>query len=146
MRKLLPFVIAAALLTGCQTSDDAMTTSSTPVAVTGPAASAIAGDMASRLAEQIGPAGTATTIKMDKDISEFATALEAALKGWGYTVITDGKVAKDIKPVELAYAIDGFDGQVLARLSTPSIALSRAYTTTAAGAVPASPLSVMQRN
>ena len=83
---------------------------------------------------------------MEKDTSEFATALEAALKGWGYTVVTDGKVAKDVKPVELAYAIDGFDGQVLARLSTPSIVLGRAYTTTAAGATPASPLSIIQRN
>ena len=101
--------------------------------------------MASRLAEQIGPAGT-TTIKMEKDSTDFATALEAALKGWGYTVITDGKAGKDVKPVELAYSIDGVDGQVLARLSTPSIALGRAYTATPAGAVPASPLSIMQRN
>lgn len=146
MRKLLAFFIAAALLSGCQTADDALTTSSTPVAVTGPAASAIAGDMASRLAEQIGPAGAATTIKMEKDPSEFATALEAALKGWGYTVVTDGKVAKDVKPVELAYAIEGFDGQVLVQVSTTSIALGRAYTPTAAGATPASPLSIMQRN
>ncbi|MBB3917697.1 conjugal transfer protein TrbH [Rhizobium fabae] len=146
MRKLFAFFIAVALLSGCQTADDALTTSSTPVAVTGPAASAIAGDMASRLAEQIGPAGAATTIKMEKDTSEFATALEAALKGWGYTVVTDGKVAKDVKPVELAYAIEGFDGQVLVQVSTTSIALGRAYTPTAAGATPASPLSIMQRN
>ncbi|MFB9952530.1 conjugal transfer protein TrbH [Rhizobium puerariae] len=146
MGKLLAFFIAAALLSGCQTADDALTNSSTPVAVTGPAASAIAGDMANRLAEQIGPAGAATTIKMEKDTSEFATALEAALKGWGYTVVTDGKIANDVKPVELAYAIEGLDGQLLARVSTPSIALGRAYTPTAAGATPASPLSIMQRN
>lgn len=146
MRKILGLFIAAALLSGCQTADDALTTNSTPVAVTGPAASAIAGDMAGRLVEQIGPASTATTIKMEKDPSEFATALEAALKGWGYTVVTDGKVAKDAKPLELAYAIEGFNGQVLARVSTPSIALGRAYTPTVAGAVPASPLSIMQRN
>ncbi|MCZ7976340.1 conjugal transfer protein TrbH [Agrobacterium tumefaciens] len=146
MRKLFTFFIAAVLLSSCQTADDALTTSSTPVVVTGPAASAIAGDMASRLVEQIGPAGATTTIKMEKDTSEFATALEAALKGWGYTVITDGKVGKDVKPVELAYAIEGLDGQLLARVSTPSIALGRAYTPTAAGATPASPLSIMQRN
>ena len=145
MRKLLVTVITATLISGCQTAEDGLTTSSTPVAVTGPAASAIAGDMANRLAEQIGPAG-ATTLKMDKDSSDFATALEAALKGWGYTVITDGKVAKDVKPVELAYSVDGVDGQLLARLSTPSIALGRAYTATADGATPASPLSIMQRN
>ncbi|MCV9947538.1 conjugal transfer protein TrbH [Rhizobium sp. BT-175] len=146
MLRLLAYFVVVALLSGCQTADDELTTSSTPVAVTGPAASAIAGDMASRLAEQIGPASAATTIKMEKDPSEFATALEAALKGWGYTVVTDGKVAKDVKPVELAYAIEGFDGQVLVQVSTPSIALGRAYTPTAAGATPASPLSIMQRN
>ena len=145
MRKLLVIIITAALLSGCQTAEDGLTTSSTPVAVTGPAASAIASDMASRLAEQIGPAGT-TTLKMEKDSSDFATALETALKGWGYTVITDGKVGKDVKPVELAYSVDGVDGQVLARLSTPSVALGRAYSTSAAGATPASPLSIMQRN
>jgi hypothetical protein len=146
MLKLLALLVAAALLSSCQTTDDALTTSSTPVAITGPAASAIAGDMASRLAEQIGPAGATTTIKMDKDTSEFATALNAALKGWGYTVVTDGKIAKDVKPIELSYSIEGFDGQVLARLSTPSLALGRAYTPTTAGATPASPLSIMQRN
>ncbi|MGN7755728.1 conjugal transfer protein TrbH [Sinorhizobium sp. 22678] len=145
MRRLLVMIITASLLSGCQTAEDGLTTSSTPVAVTGPAASAIAGDMASRLAEQIGPAGT-TTLKMEKDTSDFAAALEAALKGWGYTIITDGKVGKDGKTVELAYSIDDVDGQVLARLSTPSIALGRAYTATAAGATPASPLSILQRN
>ncbi|MBY2924437.1 conjugal transfer protein TrbH [Rhizobium leguminosarum] len=146
MLKLVASLAAAALLSGCQTQDEALTTSSTPVAVTGPAASAIAGDMASRLAEQIGPAGSTTTIRMERDASEYAVALEAALKGWGYRFITEGKVAKDTKPVELVYAIEGFEGQILARLSTPSIALSRAYTPTAAGATPASPLSIMQRN
>ncbi|MBB4571558.1 conjugal transfer protein TrbH [Rhizobium leucaenae] len=145
MRKLLLFIIAASFLAGCQTAEDGLTTNSTPVALTGPAASAIAGDMASRLAEQIGPAGT-TTLKMEQDSSDFAVALEAALKGWGYTVITDGKVGKDVKPVELAYSIDGAGGQVLASLSTPSIAIGRAYSTSAAGATPASPLSILQRN
>ncbi|MDK4730594.1 conjugal transfer protein TrbH [Rhizobium phaseoli] len=145
MRRLFVTIITTILLSGCQTAEDGLTTSSTPVAVTGPAASAIAGDMASRLAEQIGSAG-ATTLKMEKDSSDFATALEAALKGWGYTVITDGKVGKDVKSVELAYSVDGIDGQVLAQLSTPSIVLGRAYTATAAGATPASPLSIIQRN
>jgi type IV secretion system protein TrbH len=145
VRKTLAAIIFTALLSGCQTADETLTTSSTPIAVTGATASAIAGDMASRLAEQVGPAGT-TTLKMDKDTSEYASALEAALKGWGYTVIADGKVGKDQKPVEVAWSIDSFDGQVLARISTPSIALGRAYTATSAGATPASPLSIMQRN
>ncbi|MCR6502094.1 conjugal transfer protein TrbH [Shinella sp. CPCC 101442] len=145
MRTLILLVLTAALTSGCQSKDVALTTTSTPVALTGPAASAIAGDMASRLAEQIGPAGT-TSIKMDNDKTEFATALEAALKGWGYTVITDGKVAKDQKPVEISYSLDSFDGQLLAHLGTPAVALGRTYRVTGAGATPSSPLSVMQRN
>lgn len=145
MKKTIAAIIITAILSGCQTADDTLTTSSTPIAVTGTTASAIAGDMASRLAEQVGRAGI-TTLKMDKDTSEYAAALEAALKGWGYTVISDWKVGKEQKPVEVAWSIDSFDGQVLARISTPAIALGRAYTATSAGATPASPLSIMQRN
>lgn len=145
MNKTIAAIIITAIISGCQTADETLTTSSTPIAVTGAAASAIAGDMASRLAEQVGPAGT-TILKLDKDTSEYAAALEAALKGWGYTVIADGKVGKDQKPVEVAWSIDSFDGQVLARISTPAIALGRAYTATSAGATPASPLSIIQRN
>lgn len=145
MRAVLPLLVAAGLLSGCQTADDTLSNSSTPVIVSGPAASAIAGDMASRLAEQIGPAGS-TVIKMNKGSSEFAAALAAALTGWGYSVVTDGKVEQGMKPVALAYSIDSVDGQVLAQISTPSIALGRAYTATPDGATPASPLSIMQRN
>ncbi|MNL35811.1 Conjugal transfer protein TrbH [compost metagenome] len=145
MKKTVAAVIITAILAGCQTADETLTAGSTPIAVTGATASAIAGDMASRLAEQVGPAGT-TTLKLQKDTSEYAAALEAALKGWGYTVIAGGKVGKDIKPVEVAWSIDSFDGQVLARISTPAIALGRAYTATSAGAMPTSPLSIMQRN
>ncbi len=145
MRTTVSAIIFTALLSGCQTADETLTTSSSPIAVTGATANAIAGDMASRLAEQVGPAGT-TILKMDKDTSEYSAALEAALKGWGYTVIADGKAGKDQKPVEIAWSVDSFDGQVLARVSTPAIALGRAYTVTSAGATPASPLSIMQRN
>lgn len=145
MKKTIAIIIITAILSGCQTADETLTTGSTPIAVNGATASAIAGDMASRLAEQVGPTGT-TALKMDRDTSEYAAALEAALKGWGYTVIADGKVGKDQKPVEIAWSIDSFDGQVLARVSTPAIALGRAYTATSAGATPASPLSIMQRN
>ncbi|MBD9627964.1 conjugal transfer protein TrbH [Ensifer sp. ENS06] len=145
MRKFPALLIPTALLCGCQTVENTLTTSPALVTVTGPTASAIAGDMASRLVEHIGQAG-ATTIKMERDGSEFATALEAALEGWGYRVVTDGRVTKNIKPFKLAYSIDGADGQVLVRLSTPTIALGRAYRPTAAGAIPASPLSIMQHN
>lgn len=145
MRKLLLLIVTAALVSGCQSADEAVPMNSTPVSVTGPAAGAIAGDMASRLAERMGSSGT-TTIKIDKDTSEYAAALEAALKGWGYTVITNGIVAKGQTSIDLVYSIDSFDGHVLARLTTPSIALGRVYTQTTAGATPASPLTIMQRN
>jgi hypothetical protein len=128
---------------GCQSVDDGISTSSTPVAISSGAASAIAGDMASRLAEQVPPA--TTTVRMNPDKSDFAVALEAAMKGWGYTVVTDTG-AKDGKAVELSYSLQGMDGQLLARVSTSAIALGRAYTASSTGAVPASPLSIMQRN
>lgn len=140
--------IAAILITvlfGCQTENEALITNSAPIVVIGVTATAIAGDMAGRLAEQVGAAGT-TTLKIDKDTSEYAAALEAALKEWGYMVIADGKVGKDQKPVEVAWSIDSFDGQVLARVSTSAIALARAYTATSSGATPASPLSILHRN
>lgn len=145
MKGAIAATMIASVLVSCQTADETLSINATPISVTGATASAIAGDMASRLAEQVGPAAT-TTLKMDKDTSEYASALKAALKGWGYTVIADGKVGKDQKPVEVAWSIDSLDGQVLAWVTTPAIALGRAYTATSAGAMPASPLSIMQRN
>ena len=145
MRSAFILVVFAIALSSCQATDEALMTDSTPSVISGPAASAIAGDMASRLAEQMGPAAK-VSIKMDKDSSDFSTALEAALKGWGFAVITDGKVGKTVKPIELAYSIDSADGQILARLWTPSVAISRVYAPTAAGADPVSPLSKLEMN
>jgi hypothetical protein len=145
MRTAIISLVCAIALSSCQATDEALTTESTPSVITGPAASAIAGDMASRLAEQMGPAAK-VPIKMDKDSSEFSTALEAALKGWGFAVITDDKVDKTVKPIELAYSIDSADGQILARLWTPSVAISRVYAPTASGADPVSPLSKLEMN
>jgi hypothetical protein len=145
MRDLVALLFISILVSGCETADEAITPDALQAPISGATASAIAGDMASRLAEQIAPAAT-TSIKMDKDSSDYANALEAALKGWGYSVISDGKVRKGQMPTELAWSINTIDGQVLARLTTPSIAIGRAYLPTAAGATPASPLSIMQRN
>jgi type IV secretion system protein TrbH len=145
MRTLTLLMLIAMAVSGCQTADDAIATSVTPVVVTGPAASAIAGDMVSRLAEQIGPSNK-TSIKMNNDTTEYATALEAALKGWGYTVIPDGHVSKDQKPVEISYSLASSNGQIIASLGTSSIVLGRSYMTTTAGATPTSPLSIMRRN
>ncbi len=134
----------AILLSGCQTmGTDGLVASNAPPEISGPAASAIAGDMVSRLAEQIGP-GKATVV-LKPDASPFGQALEAALKGWGYAVVTDQKTDSGTKVIPLAHVIVPFDRQVLARLSTDSVELGRAYTVTASGATPTSALSLMRR-
>ncbi|CLP58486.1 conjugal transfer protein TrbH [Mycobacterium tuberculosis] len=115
--------------------------SDAPPEISGPAASAIAGDMVSRLAEQIGQGKATVALKVDG--SPFGHALEAALKGWGYAVVTDQKA--DQKVIPLAYVIVPFEGQVLARLSTSSVELGRAYIVTGNGATPASALSLLKR-
>jgi hypothetical protein len=123
MRHFFPAVVLICL-TGCQTPTDGLTTSAAPTDLSGPAASAIAGDLAGRFAEQAG--STATPIRLHRDSSDFAVALEAALKGWGYTVVTDDKSAgttNATKPMELAYSLASSDGQVLARLSTDQLEL-----------------------
>ena len=144
LRNLAAACALALLLSGCQSlGTDGLATSNAPAEISGPAASAIAGDMVSRLAEQIGP-GTAT-VSLKQDSSPFGQALEAALKGWGYAVVTDQKTDGATRTVPLAYVTIPFEGQVLARLSTKSVELGRAYTVTTTGAQPASALSLMQR-
>nr|WP_182512108.1 conjugal transfer protein TrbH [Brucella intermedia] len=144
IRTLAAACTFAILLSGCQSmGTDGLVASNAPPEISGSAASAIAGDMVSRLAEQVGP-GKAT-VALKPDASPFGQALEAALKGWGYAVATDQKTDSGTKIIPLAYVIVPFDGQVLARLSTDSVELGRAYTVTATGATPASALSLMRR-
>lgn len=128
-------------LAACQTLGGAdLITSSVTAELTPEAASAIAGDLVGRFAEKVGP-GT-NTIQLRGDGSAFGQALESSLKGWGYAVVTDQKADGAIVP--LAYVIDSFEGSILARLSTPSLDLTRMYQLNATGATPASPLSVQQ--
>ena len=137
-------LVLAIALAGCQTiGGSGLTISAAPADVSGPAASAIAGDMVSRLAEQIGPGKV--TLVLTPDGSPFGQALEASLKGWGYAVVTDQKTEDVQDLVRLTYVIEPFDGRMLARLSTDRVEIGRAYTVTSVGAAPASPLSVMQR-
>jgi type IV secretion system protein TrbH len=145
--RLHPFLLITALiLHGCQTADG-LSQSAASTEITGSAASAIAGDIAGRYAEQAGSPGA--PIKMHRDTSDFAIALESALKGWGYTVI-DGKNEASKqgpdKPVELAYSIIVADGHVLTRLSTDALELGRAYSVVNGVAKPDSPLALMRRN
>lgn len=144
IRSLAAACAFAIILSGCQSlGTDGLAASDAPADISGPAASAIAGDMVSRLAEQIGP-GTAT-VSLKQDSSPFGQALEAALKGWGYAVVTDQKTDGAARTVPLAYVLVPHEGQVLVRLSTNSVELGRAYIVTQAGAQPASALAVMQR-
>ncbi len=141
-----PFMITliATGLSACQTGADGLPASAAQPEITAAASSAIAGDMVSRFAEQVGP-GTGTIV-LKEDASPSGQALAAALKGWGYAVATDQKTDDKKSSIELAYVVYDFEGQTLVRLSTRKVELARAYSTSAAGAVPASPLSVMQRN
>ena len=143
MRRVIAVLLLSGALSGCLASGtDGLVESSAPPEISGPAASAIAGDMVTKLAEQIGPANG--TIILKPDGSPFGQALEASLKSWGYAVVTDQKTDGQ-KEIPLAYAIDSHEGQVLARLSTNTVELGRAYKATMSGASPASPLSVMRR-
>ena len=136
-------ILAALLLSGCSTiGTDGLVASTAPAELSGPAASAVAADLVPRLAEQIGQ-GKATIV-LKPDGSAFGSALETSLRGWGYAVTTD-QGTKDPNAIRLAYVLGSVDGQILARLSTGSIEIGRVYSTTAAGAQPASPLSVMKR-
>jgi len=132
-----------AMLAACQTmSGPGLIRSEVTAELTPESATAIAGDMVGRLAEHVGP-GT-TTIELRGSDGLFGPALEAALREWGYAVITD-QVTEGAAVTPLAYSIDPFEGGVLVRLSTLRVELTRMYTLNVTGATPASPLSVMQR-
>lgn len=137
-------VLLCLLISGCQSlGPGGLVASNAPADISGAAATSIATDMVSRLAEHVGP-GTGT-IALKQDGSPFGQAMESALKGWGYAVVTDQKTDGGATLIPLAYVVETFEGQVLARLSTKGVELGRAYSITAQGASPVSPLSVMRR-
>ena len=141
-------VMAATLVSGCAGlgldgfGTSGVVASTAPTEMTTLAASAIAGDLVPRLAEQLGQ-GKATIV-LKPDSSVFGSALEASLRTWGFAVTTDPD-AKDQNAIHLAYVLAPIDGQILARLTTGSLEIGRIYATTGNGATPASPISVMQR-
>ena len=136
-------ILTALLLSGCSTiGTDGLVASTAPAELSAPTASAVAGDLVPRLAEQLGQ-GKATIV-LKPDSSVFGSALEASLRTWGFAVTTDPD-AKDKNAIHLAYVLAPVDGQILARLTTGSLEIGRIYATTGNGATPASPISVMQR-
>jgi type IV secretion system protein TrbH len=144
IRSLGLAVLLCLLISGCQSlGSGGLMASNAPAEISGAATTSIATDMVSRLAEHVVP-GTGT-IALKQDGSPFGKAMESALKGWGYAVVTDQKTDGGATLITLAYVVEPFEAQTLVRLSTNSVELGRAYTVTAQGASPASPLSVMRR-
>ena len=134
------------LLAACQTmGGTGLIQSEVTAELSAEAANSIAADMVGRLAEHIGPGST--TIALRGSDIVFGPALEASLRDKGYAVVTD-QATNQAAVEPMAYSVDPFEDGVLVRISTLKIELTRMYTlgaTGAAGAVPASPLSVMQR-
>ena len=140
-------LIAATLpLAGCQTfgisGSSSQIVSIDNAQISPEAAGVIAEDLVGSLAEVVGP-GTGTVV-LKPDNSAFAVALEKSLRAWGYAVAVDQKV-DEASAIPVAFIIDSFEGSVLARLSTATVDLGRAYTLSETGATPTSPLSVLQR-
>ena len=141
--RIFAALVVIVALTGCATFGGTGLVASTVTAkLTPEAATAIASDMVGRLAEQVGPGNT--TIALTLDGSAFGEALEAALKGWGYAIVTD-QATKGTATVPLAYVVDQDEGSALVRLSTASFDITRMYALGADGTTPSSPVSVIQR-
>ena len=149
MPRLLSLLRVAAVtlclgsLAACTTTGgSALVDSMVAAELSAEAASAIADDMTSQLADHVGP-GT-TTIALKGDNASFGPALEASLRTKGYAVLT-GQITDDASVVPLAYVIDPFESGVLVRISTSRLELTRVYAPGATGADTASPMSVLQR-
>ena len=149
MPRLLSLLRVAAVtlclgsLAACTTTGgSALVDSMVAAELSAEAASAIADDMTSQLADHVGP-GT-TTIALKGDNASFGPALEASLRTKGYAVLT-GQITDDASVVPLAYVIDPFESGVLVRVSTTRLELTRVYAPGATGADTASPMSVLQR-
>ena len=144
--RVLGFLATTLPLAGCQTfgiGGSSSTIASIVNAQVSPeVAGVIAEDLVGSLAEVMGP-GTGTVV-LRPDDSAFAVALEKSLRAWGYAVAIDQKV-DDASAIPVAFIVDSFEGSVLARLSTTTVDLGRAYALTETGATPTSPLSVLQR-
>ncbi len=135
---LTVFLVACQTLGGSGLIASTVTTELTPAG-----ASSIASDIVGQLGAHIGPGGA--TIRLRGDGSSFGVALEEALRRAGYAVVMEPK-SSDAAAVDLAYAVDSFEGSVMVRLSTVSLDLTRLYTIDGEAAVPSGPVSVMRRD
>ena len=130
-------------IASCQTfGTEGLIASSAPAELSSTTADTIARDLASKLVEHIGP-GTGTIVLASTD-APFASALEAALRAKGYAVTREGAAGEGAS-IPLAYVVDRGVGEILVRLSSKTLDLTRTYRETPTGAVPSSPLSLQQR-
>ena len=146
-RTTLVRLVTVACLTlpiaACQTfGTEGLIASSAPAEISNSTADAIAGDLAGRLVESVGP-GTGSIVLASSD-APFASSLEGALRAKGYAVTRDGSAGEGAS-ISLAYVVTSGDGEILVRLSTRTLDLTRTYRETPTGAVPSSPLSILRR-
>ncbi len=146
-RKTLARLIVVACfvlpIAACQTfGTEGLIASSAPTEFSSVTADTIARDLAGKLVDHIGP-GTGTIVLASTDTA-FASALEAALRTKGYAVAREGAAGEGAS-IPLAYVVDRGDGEILVRLSTNALDLTRTYRETPTGAVPSSPVSIMRR-
>jgi type IV secretion system protein TrbH len=143
--KVFGIALSIAPLAGCVSSGGWFNpTASVDAADLSPAAAgSIANDIVPKLAEKVGP-GTGT-IYLKADNSEFGLALESTLRGWGYAVAQADQQPTGDSVIPLAFAIDRQGNEILVRITTPRVELSRTYTASAEGANPSSPLAVLTR-
>ncbi len=127
----------------CQTfGTEGLIASSAPAELSNVTADTIARDLVGKLVDHIGP-GTGTIVLASSD-APFASSLEGALRAKGYAVTRDG-AAGEAASIPLAYVVTSGGGEIMVRLSTKTLDLTRTYRETPAGAVPSSPVSIMQR-
>jgi hypothetical protein len=130
-------------IAACQTSStEGLIASSALAELSSTTADTIARDLAGKLVDHIGP-GTGTIVLASTDTA-FASSLETALRAKGYAVTRDGSAGEGAS-IPLAYVVDRGDGEILVRLSTKTLDLTRTYRETTTGAVPSSPLSLQRR-
>jgi type IV secretion system protein TrbH len=131
------------VLVACQTiGTTRLITSAVATQLLPSAATAIATDLATQLAAQIAPSGT--TLGLRGEHSSFRDALEAALRNAGYAIVTEPAQPRPPDILDLAYIVDGSDPQILVRLSTPTLDVTRIYRLQAGIVEPASPVSVLR--
>lgn len=141
MWRSFPSILFIGLAGGCQGSPHFSAAEGT-IQVSSSAETAIAGDMANHFIES---AGKPAPVLLSASTDQSAEALGAALKQWGYPVISRKDKGSANKPeLEIAYSITAFEDVVLAQLATPAFTLSRAYRADTSGARATNALAVIR--